>query len=330
MKTRTSSRGGRSVGLKVARILAVGLGLFGTLWLGVDAGFAGSAPVRTGGAATAPAPVTFSDPAGDANGGPDITAVSITGDPATKMITFSATVSALQPASPDGLTRFVGVWLDSDKNASTGSTASGSEYALVAGSDSTGVSWDFWRWDGSTWQSVPQSSTMNWSRSGDVLTWTFSSADIGGATGFAFYIDARTVDASNNSTTQDFAPDAGKWTYDLPAAAATTTTTTTPPPTTTTTSEPKPTFVVKAMGVPHAGKRFVVRASLAGLTAAPTVACTAKVGTKAVRTTAQNGIEQAACVLTVPAGTTGKTLAVVLRIHFFSAATTRTLRFKIK
>ena len=81
--------------------------------------------------------------------------------------------------------RDIDVFLDTDKNASTGSR-SGSEYVLDAWNDSTGRYWDMGRWDGSTWQSVPQSATMSFTRTGDTLTWTLNAADLGGATGFSF------------------------------------------------------------------------------------------------------------------------------------------------
>src|SRR5262249_23709355 len=111
---------------------------------------------------------------------------------------------------------------------STGSR-SGSEYALDAWNDSTGAYWDMGRWDGSAWQSIPQSATMSFSRAGNTLTWTLNTADLGGATGFAFYVSAGTFDASDNAVGQDFAPDNDKWTYDLSTGGTSTTTTTATP-----------------------------------------------------------------------------------------------------
>ena len=124
--------------------------------------------------------------------------------------------------------RDIDVFLDTDKNASTGSP-SGSEYVLDAWNDSTGRYWDMGRWDGSAWQSMPQSATMSFTRAGNALTWTLNAADLGGATGFRFLRPGGHLYSSNNAVGQDFAPDHGKWTYDLSAGAPSTTTTTTTP-----------------------------------------------------------------------------------------------------
>jgi hypothetical protein len=194
-------------------------------------GLSASAAAHNGGRAATTGSVTFTDPAGDAGtSSPDITSVTINGDPATGTITVAVTATGYLPTSPDGLERDIDVYLDIDKNGTTGSPC-GCEYALAAWNDSTGVWWDMGRWDGSAWKSVPQSATMSFTRSGDVLTWTLNAADLGGATGFALDVSAGTFDAGDNAVGRDFAPDSGKWTYDLsggvPGPSTTTTTTTT-------------------------------------------------------------------------------------------------------
>jgi hypothetical protein len=70
--------------------------------------------------ASEPWTATFADPAGDASGAPDVTAVAITGDEATGMFRLSVSATGAVPASPDGLTRTVQVLLNTDKNNSTG------------------------------------------------------------------------------------------------------------------------------------------------------------------------------------------------------------------
>jgi hypothetical protein len=196
--------------------------------LALSAGLVSSAAARLGGAAASTGSATFSDPAGDSAAAPDIASVTINGDPAAGTITVAVTATAYLPAGADGMERDIDVFLDTDKNASTGAPC-GCEYALVAFNDSTGRYWNMGRWDGSAWQSVPQSATMSFTRTGDVLAWTLNAADLGGATGFSFFVVAGTFDAADNAVARDFAPDSGKWTYDLAAGAPSTTTATTAP-----------------------------------------------------------------------------------------------------
>jgi hypothetical protein len=240
---------------KVGVCVALGFVLF--------AGFLGSAAAHRNGAAATTGSATFSDPAGDAGAvSPDITSVTINGDPATRTITVAVTATSYLPATPDALERDIYVFLDTDKNASTGST-SGSEYALAATNDSTGRYWDVGRWDGSAWQSVPQSATMSFTRNGDVLTWTLNASDLGGAAGFTFYVSAGTY-SGDNQVGHDYAPDDGSWTYDLSADATSTTTTTaattTPAPTRTLTMFLTPVIGKPATVPTHpaAGKRLTI------------------------------------------------------------------------
>jgi hypothetical protein len=130
-----------------ARAIPLVRGVCIVVALGLSAGFVGSAAAHGSGAASAAGSVTFSDPAGDAGpAAPDIGSVTINGDPATGAITVAVTAAGYLPASPDGQERDIDVFLDTDKNGSTGST-SGSEYVLAESNDSTGSFWDMGRWD---------------------------------------------------------------------------------------------------------------------------------------------------------------------------------------
>jgi hypothetical protein len=217
--------------------------------LALSAGLVTSVAAHPGGLAATTGSATFSDPAGDSGAAPDITSVTINGDPATGTITVTVTATGYLPASPDGMGREIDVFLDTDNNASTGSS-SGSEYALGALNDSTGRYWDVARWDGSAWQSMPQSATMSFTRAGDALAWTLNATDLGGATGFSFYVASSTYAAADNAVAHDFAPENGRWTYDLSAGAPSTTTTTS-----TTTSAPARSltmFLTPVIGKPAA------------------------------------------------------------------------------
>ncbi len=179
-------------------------------------GFVGDASARIAGTAS------FTDPPGDALGGPDITGVKINGDPATGQISVSATLPGFPLTVTDGLERYVALWLDTDRNRATGDPEDGTEFGLEASVDPTGRWWNAERWNGSTFEEVP-GSTASFSRAGDVLTWTVSTSELG-ATSFRFYVLAGTwSEAEQRSTTQDVAPGSDRWEYDISASS-------TPPP----------------------------------------------------------------------------------------------------
>src|SRR5262245_13405951 len=95
----------------------------------------------------------FSDPAGDvAAAVPDIGSVTVNGDPATGTVTVMVSATGYLPPVADGLERGVDVWLDTDRNESTGDPTDGTEYALEAWNDTTGRWWDMGRWNGQKWE----------------------------------------------------------------------------------------------------------------------------------------------------------------------------------
>ena len=224
-------------GLSAAALVALCVGFVA----GASAGIAGTA--------------SFTDPAGDALGGPDITGVTINGDPATGRISLSATLPGFPPAVTDGLERYVALWLDTDRNRTTGDPEDGTEFGLSAWVDPTGRWWSAERWNGSTFEGVT-GSTASFSRTGDVLTWTVSTSELG-ATSFRFYVLAGTwSEAEQRSTTRDQAPGRDWWEYDISASS----TTQPPPPSTAPQSTvglivDRPTASPKA---PIAGKPFAV------------------------------------------------------------------------
>lgn len=221
-------------GLSVAALLAACIAFAG----GASAGITGTA--------------AFNDPAGDAQGGPDVTSVTINGDAATGLISLSVKLSGYPLTSTDGLERYVELWLDTDKNRTTGDPEDGTEFGLQSWVDSTGRWWSAVRWNGSAFEGIPQSTT-SFVRTGDVVTWTVSASELGG-TSFSFYVLAGTWnEAEKKSVTRDEAPNGGWWEYDISASTAT------PPK--------PPTASVRLMidaptaspKVPTGGKRFTVR-----------------------------------------------------------------------
>src|SRR5215471_3481346 len=112
------------------------------------------------------------DIVGDA-GAADITRVTIASDPAAGSVSVSVAARGLfsidRGWEPD-----VKVWLDTDRDASTGS-ASGCEYGLTFYRSPTGPTWHTLRWNATDakWDAGP---TTIHSRSGDILTWRFAAA----------------------------------------------------------------------------------------------------------------------------------------------------------
>ena len=93
-------------------------------------------------------------------------------------------------------------------------------------------------------------------------------------------------------------------------------------------------ILVRTGGLPHAGKRFVVRARvlLGAQSVAPSaLGCAAKVGSSPVRTTAVNGpAPYRSCVVGVPVRSKGKSVTVTLLVQYKSSATTRRLTYRIR
>src|SRR5262249_18317065 len=159
-------------------------------------------------------PVSFTDPVGDSSSAPDITSVSVS-DNGTGSITVAVTtVSTLTPGQN------VDVFIDTDKNGSTGSP-SGSEFNLEAWQDTNSSGWDMARWAGSDWKETVDSPSEHFSRSGNVFTWTVAAHATGQMPGFTFWPGGFMNDASGNLIARDDAPDGGTWVYDLSRPAAT-------------------------------------------------------------------------------------------------------------
>jgi hypothetical protein len=143
------------------------------------------------------------------------------------MFTISVGVTG-GPTSPDGLQRLVYVWLNTDKNDSTGSPT-GNEYLLVFVDEPADQPpwWNIYRWNGRVWDSVPESPTMRFVRQ-SAMNWTINKSDIGGASGFAVYVSTLTEDADDNVLAREFAPDAGRWVFDVSGPSKIVTTFVTP------------------------------------------------------------------------------------------------------
>ena len=99
------------------------------------------------------ADVSFTDPAGDAADAPDVTAVTVSNDTGGNIL-FHVTVANFTPESR------VVIYLDTDKNASTGED--GSEYLLRLdrSADPAIQGWGMGQWNGTDWVDAAQYSTV--------------------------------------------------------------------------------------------------------------------------------------------------------------------------
>jgi hypothetical protein len=178
------------------------------VFVGLASGGAAQRVVAVGSAA-------FADPAGDGYGAPDVTAVAVGDDLASGLIQISVTAAGIASINAASKPE-VDLFLDTDRKGSTGSTV-GAEYSLSAWRTPKGSYWDIQRWERGVWQSMPESGTISFSASGDVLTWKLGKGDIGGPTGFDFYVAAKIFDGSGKLVARDFAPNSKRWTYMLTA-----------------------------------------------------------------------------------------------------------------
>jgi hypothetical protein len=157
---------------------------------------------------------SWTDPAGDATGdAPDITGVQISNDTRGQIL-FSVAVSKLTPEST------LYLFLDTDKNATTG--YDGEEYALSweSSSDPDNNGWYLEHWNGSSWVHPDQHPTVRGMQTPAGVEFSINRTDLGNTSGFAFWIGTgRWV--ADAMTGKDIAPDGlAIWTYDLTVAPA--------------------------------------------------------------------------------------------------------------
>jgi hypothetical protein len=265
------------------------------------------------GAAPAAGAMSLTDPVGDSGAAADITSVALSDDAATGLATLVVTATNLP------VNGFVDIWIDTDKNRSTGSL-SGSEYYLEAWKSSDDAGWDMEQWSGKDWQEAPESSTERFNRSGDVYTWTFSKADIGDVTGFAFSAASYLFDDSNNLVAIDLAPDAGDWTFDFAKAAVIAP------------AIGKP-FAVPAS--PAAGKLLsvsfpIVRADTGGKLTGGTIVAKTTIAGKAVPRVVSLANGSANVAIQIPKTAKGKTLLVRVTVTVAGKSATRIVSYTIR
>jgi len=268
-----------------------------------------------GAAGSGPSALAFTDPTGDNGGAPDITKVAVNGDATSGTLTFSITASGLALPAADGTAREVDLWLNTDRNPSTGSP-NGNEYVLFVDNDSTDAgqwTWDIYHFANGDWQQVAETPTMDAFGGGNDFSIRINKSDLGGANSFDIYATSGTFDGNGNAVGGfDAAPQNAVWVYDIRG------------PSRTSTSLLRPTFGKPALAPAKvtAGKRltvsFPITASRAGKPAARltsgTIAAAATVAGKAVAhtTSLEGGVAKVS--LLVPRTAKGKTVRVTVAV----------------
>jgi hypothetical protein len=295
---------------------------------------------------------TYSDPAEDSGGAPDLTTTVVSNDPANN-VTFRVSTNQVTLA----LDAVIGIILDADASPATGN--GGYDYVIAFfGSQPVAI---LLRWDGTNFVATA-APTLRGSYASSVLTVTINGSDIGGiSTGhFFFGIDSIQLDAAGNEIAEDIAPnDVGGATFvyvyelsrpacsdgqdsdgdgkvDFPAdpgclSAADTDETDSPPPSVLKLEVDRP---VGVPAKPVAGKPFAVVAPVVRSDGRPfrsgKVRCTVRVGTKLLRATGHVANEVARCAMKVPNGTKGKTLRGTMTVQAGNAkAVTKAFVFPI-
>jgi hypothetical protein len=306
-------------------------GVVAVVVLSLAAGLANGGSAATSADAATTGSKTFTDGTGDVQGtAPDVATVVFGDDPTSGTITVTVTAVGYGSLPAESFP-MIKVYVDADKNPSTGSAnQGGAEYTLACARDPEGSGWWIQRWEGSKYVQAAQSATMSFTRSGDTMTWMVNKSDIGVSTGMSFYVWSSSWDASDNQTGEDVAPDDGFWVFDL---------STPPPPPAPYTP---PAAVLKAVigaptGMPSkpvAGKQFtiafpVTRSDNGAVLRQGTMICDPSVAGKVLRHTEQFKAGNARLSFAVPRGTKGKALKVKVTIKVGTQSTTRVASFRI-
>lgn len=149
-------------------------------------------------------PVVFTDASGDSGSAADIASVSVTNDQAgvyTVDITFATSY-----VNPD----YAVIFFDTDANVNTGSSGSGSEYALSE--DRSSMTYGFAKWNGSTFAEAQPAVAPDVVVANNHLTVSIDRSDLDNTSSFNFYAASYDGSGINDQGHYDVAPD-GTATY---------------------------------------------------------------------------------------------------------------------
>jgi hypothetical protein len=249
--------------------------------------------------ASAAAGSHWTDPTGDSGSAPDITSVDVSNDGAGNITFAVGLVAHPAIASDEGL----GVYVDSDQNASTGNR-NGADYVVFL----LQSGWAFYAWNGSSFAQVTSHGAISVSYTSAGFTVVINKADLGGASAFRFYVITQKSNASGDALVASDA--AGIYTYALTTATGVT-------------LGVQP--AAAARGV-HPGSRFAVTATVGlsdGSTAnADSLSCTATVGGKPLP-------RAGGCAWKAPKTARGKTIVVTVTVGYGGQTFTKRLSLRV-
>lgn len=266
-----------------------------------------AAAVALLGAGAARADADFTDPAGDAAGGPDLIEVGVANDAFTRL-SFSIRIAGGKELQADGAILLA---IDADRNPATG--ADGVEFLLfVDGERDAGLI----AWDGTQWVDAP-SATLKTYWWGDTILLALDRSELGNSSGFSFVVIAGTV------TGEEFVPSddsGGVWAY---TSVAKTFGMATGP------------VVVVTKGGAKAGKPFVVgyvfgRTDSPEPATSPRTTCVATLAGKRIPARVVQDSETAVCRVTLPAKAKGKALKLTLTTTSGGKSATKTYTTKVR
>lgn len=242
-------------------------------------------------------PVTYLDPAGDANGGPDIVSVVEGGDPGPGLIGFKVGVTGLSGTSA------VEVDLDSDQNFATGDN--GWDFALWSLGSESGLA----AWDGTagSWRDATPAGASATGSGGSVV-FTLPLSAIGRVSSLRYLVETYAQQPAGSDpqyVVADRYPDRGVQTFDVGAVS----------------SAPPPAPLIRALlakpARPKAGKPFLVeyrildRETFEARTDG-TVTVTMTVGGRRLHVSSAVSAGLLTARATVPAAAKGKLLGVTV------------------
>ena len=269
----------------------------------------------------------YTDPSGDGGPGTDITNLTVRND------TSGGVSIQVVSASPVVANHAIAIYIDSDRNQSTGS--SGDEYWMFGGPL---VGTAFFAWNGSSFVEANPATFGVSTAGGNITDFRFNRADIGNVSGFNFVAISISIDPPKINF-WDLAPDRDSYSYDLttPAPPPATTTSTTP-----TTPTPAPAAVKPVIGKPVvtplgvvAGKRStvtfpVVRSDDGQPLTAGRMICDPSVAGKVLPHAESFKAGSARLAFLVPKAAKGKQLKVKVTIKSGLQSATRVATFRVK
>jgi hypothetical protein len=269
------------------------------------------AAVALVGAAPLGAAGKYTDAPGDSHGAPDITGVSVAGDP-NGQILFTISTADLPPEA--GIE--VLLVLNTDLDSSTGGPGTlGADYFFYL--DIAERSYGFARWTGTEWDYDTPYATVRVGANRSGATFSVNRSELGGTQSLNFW--ARTIRGDYDAGQVDEAPNDGTWNYTLAANG---------PDIQEVLVTMNPTAGPKAgqsFALVPAGLRLPLSDGLGLMPQAEAYTCTATLGK-----TALAGSGTGACTYKLKKSARGKKLSVALTVTYQGASKTAQYVYRVR